>query len=122
MSYKKCTLHFKATFLRKLKKNWLFSNHCLCRLVPCISMKLATFVECTLLAVASKSARICLNISRNSVIQSLRSRKHEVASFPCRDWKNWRICSWYSLPELTHNQMRFIRIPSLREMRHLVTF
>ena len=35
-----------------------------------------------------------------------------------------RICSWFSLPDLKHDQKRFIHIPSLTvpEMRPLGTF
>ena len=64
----------KATFWRKLK-NWLFSNHCPCRLVPCISMKLSTFIWEAILVIKNKSARICLNIFGDSVIQCLKSGK-----------------------------------------------
>ena len=38
--------------------------------------------------------------------------------------ENLRIYSWYSLPDLKHDQKRFIRIPSNNypEMRSLGTF
>ena len=59
------------------------------------------------------------------VIQSLESGKHEkVASFPCRGRKYLRVYSWYSLPDLQHDQIPFIRISSLSvpEIRPLGTF
>ena len=58
--------------------------------------------------------KIVINTFKDSVIQSLKSGKHEkVASFPCRGRENLRIHSWYSLSDLKHDQKRFIRIPSL---------
>ena len=62
----------KVTFWRK-PENHPFSNHCLCRLVPSILMKLGTFVYWSFLVLTNKSARIYLNIFGDSVIQSLKS-------------------------------------------------
>ena len=63
----------------------------------------------------------------NIILQSkiLKSGKiQKLASFPCRGRKNLPIYSWYSLPDLKHDQKRFIRLPSLNlpEMRHLGTY
>ena len=115
MPCKKCTLNFKKQHLKKILKNWLFSNHCLCHLVPCISMKLGTFVWWSFVVIKNKSARICFIILEDSVIQNLKIEKQEtVALFPCRGRKNLRIYSWYSLSDLKHDQKRFIHILSLR--------
>ena len=48
------------------------------------------------------------------------TKLEKVASFPCRGRKNLGIYSWYSLPDLKHDQKRFIPILSLNipEMRH----
>ena len=73
MPYKKCALNFIKQHFEKIYKIWLFSNHRLCRLVPCISMKLGTFVKWPFLLITSKSARICLNVFGDPVIQSLKS-------------------------------------------------
>ena len=84
-----------------------------------------TFDQWSFLVISNKSARICLNIFGDTVVQSLKSRKtRKVASFPFRDRKNLWIYSWYSLPDLKHHQKRFIRIPSFNfpEMRPLGTF
>ena len=110
-------MHFKfqkATSEENLK-NWLFSNHCLCHLVPCISMKLGTFVLWSFVVIKNKSERICFNIFEDSVIQNLKIEKQEtVALFPCRGSKNLQIYSWYSFSDLKHDQKHFIHILSLR--------
>ena len=61
----------KEDYFRK----WLFSNHCLCRLVQCVSIKLGTSVQWAFVVITNKSARICLKIFGDSVIQILKSRK-----------------------------------------------
>ena len=66
-----------------------------------------------------------MSIFGDSVVQSLKSGKHEkVAYFPGRDKKNLQIYSRCSLPDLKHDKKHFIRIPSLNvpEMRPLGTF
>ena len=71
MPWKKCTLK------RKTKK-LAISNHCLSRLVQCISIKLGKFVWWSFLVITNKFARICLNI----LFQSLESGKDDkVVSF-----------------------------------------
>ena len=50
----------------------LFSNHCL-SLGPMHSMKLGTFVQWSFFVFPNNSARICLNIFADTVIQSLNS-------------------------------------------------
>ena len=117
MPYNKWESNFKEQHFGKPQKNW----HCqiiLSRLFPCVSMKLSTFVQWSFLVIRNTSARICLNIFGDTVIQSLK-----VASFPCRGRENLRIYSWYSLPDSKHDQRCFIRIPSLNlpKTRHLVT-
>ena len=98
MLCKKCTLNFKTRHLKKTKNSWLFSDHCLCHLVSCISIKLGTFVWWPFLVIKNKSSRIYFNICGDSVIKSLKSREaQKVASFPCRGRKNLWIYSWYSL-------------------------
>ena len=100
---KKCALTLKK---RHSEENWLLSNHCLCHLVPCISMKLGTFVVIT-----NKSARICLNLAGECVIQSLKSGKTRKSGLvPMSRQENLRIYSWYSLPDLKHDQKGFILI------------
>ena len=74
MPCKKCALNSKSNILKKTK-NWPCSNDCLCRLVPFISMNVGTFVKWSFLDISNKSARICLNIFGDSVIQSLKSGK-----------------------------------------------
>ena len=114
----------KLQFLRKTK-NWLFSNHCICHLVQCISMKLGTIVQWSFLVIRNKSARICLEVNRDSVIQSLKSVKTRKSGlFLCRGRNNLRIYSCYSLPYLKHDQKHLFRIPSLNvpKMRLLGTF
>ena len=106
-------------------KNWPISDDCLCRLVPCISVKVGTFVKWSFLVISNKSARICLNIFGDSVIQSLKSGKHEK-------WHRSHVearkaCGFIQsipLSDLKHDQKRFIRIPSLNvpEMRRSRTF
>ena len=121
MPCKKCALNFKK---KKAKKLAIFKSLPLpfgCT----ISMNLETRVYSSILVITNKSARICLKIFGDSVIQSLKSGKQEkAASFPCRSRKNLRIYSWYSLSHLKHNHKRFCRILSLYvpEMRPLGTF
>ena len=56
----------------------------------------------------NKSARIYVNIFGDSVIQILKSGKHEnVASFLCRGRKKLRIYFWCSLPYLKHDKKWF---------------
>ena len=71
-------------------------------------MKLGTCV------ITNKSARICLYIFGDTVIQSLKSGKKTRKSslVPMLRQENLRIYSWYSLPDLKHDQKRFIPIPS----------
>ena len=93
--------------------------------VKFILMKLGTFVKWSFRVLANKSARSCLNIYGDSVIQSLKSGKHDkVALFPGRGKTNLRIYSWYYLPDIKHDQKRFICILSLnfQEMRPLSIF
>ena len=95
---KKCTLYFKMQHFKETKNSWLFSNHCLCHLVPCISIKLGTVVWWPFLVIKNKSSRIYFNIFGDFVIKSLKSREtQKVVSFPCRSRKNLWIYSWYSL-------------------------
>ena len=102
---------FQKHFEENLK-NWLFTNHYLCHLVP---MKLSTFVYWSFAVIKNKSAKIFLNTSGDSVIQNLKIEKHEtVALFPCRGRKNLRIYSWYSFSYLKHDQKRIICILSVR--------
>ena len=42
MPCEKCTLNLKKQHFSENPKKWLFSNHCLCCLVPCISLKIKT--------------------------------------------------------------------------------
>ena len=58
-----------------LSKTDHFSHHCLCLLVPPILTKLGTFVQWSFLVIGNKSARTCLNIFGDSVIQILKSGK-----------------------------------------------
>ena len=88
-------------------KNWLFSNHCICHLAQCISMKLGTFVQWSFLAIR-------INPQGDFIIKSFKSgktqkwlRSHVEAG------KNLRIYSLYSLLDLKHERKRFISIPSL---------
>ena len=67
MACKKCALNFEKRRFEENFKNWLFSDHCLCRLFPCISMKLGTFVKWSFLVITNKSTRTCLNIFENSI-------------------------------------------------------
>ena len=80
MPGKKCDLNFKKRHFEKNLKTWPFSNYCLCRLVECISMKVGTFVKWSLLVITNKSAKICLNIFEDSVIQSLKNGKTRKSS------------------------------------------
>ena len=121
-------VHFKfqkVTFWRKLK-NWSFSNHCFCRLVSCISMKLDTFVQRSFVVITDKSEKICLNIFGDSVIQNLKNGKtRKCGLVPLSRQERLRIYSWYSLPDFKIDPKHVIRIPSLNvpEMRHfLVNF
>ena len=55
----------------------------------------------------------------------LNFKKHEeAASFSCQGRKNLGIYSWYSLPDLKHDQKRFIRIlpklPRNEAFRHYI--
>ena len=104
-----CTLNFKKQHSEENLINRLFSYHCLCHLVPCISMKLSTFVQWSFVVIENKSARICFNIFEDSVIQNFKIEKQEtVALFPCRGRKNLRIYCWYSFSDLKHDPKRFI--------------
>ena len=75
MPCKESPLNFKKLHFEENFKNWLFSNHCLCRLVPCISVKLGTSVWWPFLVITNKSERICLNIFGDFIIQKLKSGK-----------------------------------------------
>ena len=62
----------------------------------------------------NKNRKDLLEYFWNSVVQSLKSGKtRKMASFSCRSRKSLRFFSWYSLPDLKHDQKRSIRIPSL---------
>ena len=115
----------KATFRKKNKKNWLFSNHCLNRLAQCNSLKLYTFIQLSFFVLHNKSAKICSNITGDITIQRIKMKKYEkVASFPCQGRKILWIHFLYSLPDLKHDQKRFLDIPSpnFPGMRALCTF
>ena len=75
MLYKRCALNFKTRHFEENLQNWLFSNHCRCRIVPCISMKPCTFVKGSFLVTTNKSTIICFNIFGDCVIQNLKSIK-----------------------------------------------
>ena len=57
--------------------------------------------------ITNLSARICLNIFKDSLMQSSKSGETRKSGR-----KNLRIYSWYSLSDLKQQQKRFIRIPS----------
>ena len=75
MAFKKYALNFKRRHFEKNLKHWLFSNHCFCRLIQCISLKLGTFVQWPFFVITNKSAKIC-SVFGDTVIQSLRSEKN----------------------------------------------
>ena len=91
-------------------------------------MKLRTVVYRSFLVIRNKSAKICLNIFEDfedSVIQSLKSGKTRKSGLvPMSRQEKLTNLFLVFLPDLKHNQRRFICIPSLNvpEMRPLGTF
>ena len=72
---RKCALNFKRRHFKEKPQKLAISNHCICCLVPCISMKLGTFVQWSFLIITNKFARICSNISGDYVMQTSNSGK-----------------------------------------------
>ena len=94
----------KATFWRKLK-NWLFWNHCLCRLVQSILMKIGTFFQWSFLVIINKSSRTCLNNAGDAVIQSLKSRKTRKIGL---------VPMWHLFLPSQHKQLKYLQKMTLK--------
>ena len=126
MPCKKCALNLKMRHFEENLKNWLFSNHCLCHLVPCMSMKLGTFVQLSFLVITNKFASIYLNIF--GICNPKSEKWKNTKKWPCSHVEAGKTCGFIpgipSVLDLKHGQKRFNRIPSLNvsEMRHLGIF
>ena len=107
----KWALNFTMQHFEKTHKNWRFSDHCLSRLLQCISMKLGTFFQWSFLVILNKPASTCMNIFGNTAIQSLKSGKiGKSGVVPMSRQENLRIipailCQTQNMAKLFHSYL-----------------
>ena len=74
-------VEFQKQHFETKAEHFLLSNHFLCHLVLCVSVKLVKFVKWSFLVITNKSAKIYLNIFGDTVIQSMKSGKTRKSGF-----------------------------------------